>query len=95
MPGRVKMSKIDSLIKQFCPDGVAYKCIGEIAQCYAGATPKSGVSAYWENGTIPWMSSGEVNKKIIHGTDKKITQEGFNSCSTRMVPAGAVVMALA
>ncbi|MFZ3130124.1 MAG: restriction endonuclease subunit S [Desulfosporosinus sp.] len=89
------MSKIENLIAELCPDGVEYKTIGEIAECHAGATPKTGVAAYWENGTIPWMSSGEVNDRIIYDTKQKITQLGYENCSTKMVPPNAVVVALA
>lgn len=89
------MSRIDGLMAEFCPSGVTFKAIGELAECYSGATPASGVAAYWEGGAIPWMSSGEVNKKIIYGTDKKITKVGFDSCSTKMVPSNAIVIALA
>lgn len=89
------MNRVDELIAKHCPDGVEFKTIGEIAECFSGATPVSGVAAYWEDGTIPWMSSGEVNKGIVYDTDKKITQAGFDSCSTKMVPPNAVVIALA
>lgn len=89
------MSRFDDLIQELCPNGVSFKSIGEIGRCFAGATPKSGVASYWENGTIPWMSSGEVNKRTIWGTEKKISQLGYDSCSTKMVPSGAVVIALA
>lgn len=41
------------------------------------------------------MSSGEVHKGRVFDTEKKITLEGFNSCSTKMVPANSVVIALA
>lgn len=89
------MSRIDDLIAELCPRGVRYQHIGNVAECYAGATPKSGVSEYWENGTVPWMSSGEVNKGTIFETDRRITQAGYDSCSTRMMPPGSVVIALA
>jgi type I restriction enzyme, S subunit len=69
--------------------------IGELAMCSAGATPSSTVEAYWEGGTIPWMSSGEVNKGTVYETDKRITQAAYDSCSTKMLPANVVVVALA
>ena len=69
--------------------------IGEFANCYTGATPKTQHSDYWVDGTIPWMSSGEVNKGEIFDTNEKITQNGYESCSTKMVPANTVVVALA
>lgn len=71
------------------------KHISEFANCFAGATPSTKVKAYWENGTISWLSSGEVNKKQIFETDKKISQLGFEKCSTKMVKPNSVVMALA
>jgi type I restriction enzyme, S subunit len=42
--------------------------INEIAECFAGATPSTAVKEFWDNGTIPWMSSGEVNlgKNILY-----------------------------
>lgn len=88
------MSRLAELIKELCPDGVEYKPIGSFAQCVAGATPNSKDPSLWD-GNIPWMSSGEVNKRIIRSTDRCITQRGFDSCSTKMIPAGAVVVALA
>jgi len=88
------MSRLAELIEQLCPDGVEYKPIGSFAQCVAGATPNSNDPSLWD-GNIPWMSSGEVNKRIIRSTDRCITQRGFDSCSTKMIPAGAVVVALA
>ena len=69
--------------------------IGTFAKCYAGATPSTKDRSFWDNGTIPWLSSGEVNKKHIDFTDTYITQKGFENCSTKMVPSGTVVMALA
>ena len=74
---------------------VEWKTLGEVAECLAGATPRTSNSSYWENGTIPWMSSGEVNKGFVYDTEKKITQEGYDSCSTKVVPRDTVVIALA
>ena len=89
------MSRLDELIRKLCPDGVKFECIGNLAECLAGATPQTAKPEYWTNGTIPWMSSGEVNKKVVYDTDTKITQQGYDSCSTKMVPANTVVVALA
>ena len=74
---------------------VEWKTLREVAECLAGATPRTSNSSYWENGTIPWMSSGEVNKGFVYDTEKKITQEGYDSCSTKVVPIDTVVIALA
>ena len=89
------MSRIDDLHRETLPDTVEFHALGDLAECHAGATPSKQVAAYWENGTIPWLNSGEVNKGTIHQADTLISQLGYDSCSTKMMPAGAVVMALA
>ena len=77
------------------PRGIRVKTIGEVADCYAGATPSTKVDAYWDGGTIPWMSSGEIHLRRVFDTEKKITQAGYDNCSTKMVPAHSVAIALA
>jgi len=71
------------------------KKLGDIAELYAGATPSTSVSEYWTEGTIPWMSSGEVHNGQIFVTEKKITPLGYDKSSTKMVPANSVIVALA
>ena len=71
------------------------KKIGSFSSCLAGATPSTTHEEYWENGTIPWLSSGEVGKGRIYETEKSITQVGYESCSTRLVPAHTLVIAMA
>lgn len=75
--------------------GYPVKCISDFADLFAGATPSTKVSAYWDNGTIPWMSSGEVHMGKVTSTEKKISQLGYDKCSTKMVPIHSVVIALA
>lgn len=77
------------------PKGFPYKRINEFAKCIAGATPSTKRKEYWSNGIIPWMSSGEVNYKRIWETEKRISQMGYDSCSTKMIPAHTVVIAMA
>ena len=71
------------------------KKVGDLAECYAGATPSTTVSEYWDNGTISWMSSGEVHLVHVDRTEAKITQKGYDHSSTKMVPIHSVVIALA
>ncbi len=60
----------------------------------AGGTPSTKYDNYW-NGDIPWMSSGEINKRIIFETDRMITKLGYENSSTSMIPENSVLIALA
>lgn len=77
-------------------EDVEWKMLGEVAtKIYSGGTPKTGVSEYWDNGTIPWMSSGEVNLETVFETEKYITQKGLENSSAKFVPRDSIVIALA
>jgi len=72
-----------------------FKKIGDFARTFAGATPSTSHKEYWENGTIPWMSSGEINNRYINSVEKRITALGFDKASTKWVKKGATLVALA
>lgn len=61
----------------------------------AGATPSTKVIEYWNEGNIPWMSSGEVNYRFIEKTEKFITEKGYKNSSTSLIPKKSILMALA
>ena len=59
---------------------------------FAGATPKSGNSEFWD-GDVVWVTPADytTEQKYITQGRKYITQEGFESCSTEMIPAGSLI----
>ncbi len=90
------MNEIQRLIQEMCPDGVPMVALGEVCDdIFSGATPSTSKQEYWKEGIIPWMSSGEVHQGTVTVVEKRITQLGYDSCSTKMVPVGSVVIALA
>ena len=77
------------------PAEYAVKTLRDLSECYAGATPSTKVKEYWDYGSIPWMSSGEVHMEHVTETESKITESGYQQTSTKMVPVHSVVIALA
>ena len=60
-----------------------------------GGTPSTAINEYWNPKQVPWLSSGEVHKKYITYTDDKISNEGLNHSSARMIKQNSVLIALA
>ena len=90
------MSGISFLEKLLDGVEVEWKTLGEIAKnISSGGTPQTGVKEYWEGGTIPWMSSGEVNLETIYETENFITEAGLKNSSAKFVPKNSLVIALA
>lgn len=68
--------------------------ISEFTDVVTGGTPSTSVKEYWENGNIPWLNSGELNKGYIYTAENFITEAGLKSSSTKMMPADTVLIAL-
>lgn len=59
-----------------------------------GGTPRRNVEEYWENGTIPWLKTGEINNSVILENSEYITEEGLKNSSAKLLPINSVIMAL-
>ena len=70
------------------------KRISEFTDCAAGGTPSTLVPGYW-GGDIPWMSSGELNNKVIYDVDGRITETGLSVSSAKVFPRRCVLVGLA
>jgi type I restriction enzyme S subunit len=88
------MSKIDELIKQYCPEGVEYKKLSEICiKIFAGGTPSTTSQEYY-GGSIPWLRSGEINFNTIKNTEILITEQGLKNSSASFINPKSVVLAM-
>ncbi|WP_406895395.1 restriction endonuclease subunit S [Bacillus cereus] len=80
--------------KGFTGDWKEHK-LGEHSEIKTGGTPKTGISEYWFPKEIPWMSSGEVNKKRLSNTDNQISKKGLENSSARWIKEKSILIALA
>ena len=76
------------------PSHWSFAKIAHFSDLRTGGTPRKNVLAYWENGTIPWMTSGEVNEKNIYKTKSHITESGLNNSNANLLPENSVMIAL-
>ena len=70
--------------------------IAPLKYCFnvlSGATPKSAELSYWEDGNINWITPADfkTEDRFISDGAKKITKEGFMSCSTTLIPSGSII----
>jgi type I restriction enzyme S subunit len=68
--------------------------IGDFADCTAGGTPSTFVDDFW-GGEIRWMNSGELSMKFVKEVEGRITSEGLNNSSTKLIPPKCVLIGLA
>ena len=66
-----------------------------ISKRYSGGTPDKKRSDFWQDGTVPWLNSGEVNQGLIKKPTTHITEEALKLSSAKWIPAGSIIIALA
>ena len=81
-------------LKRDIPKGWEVKKLSEIAKTGSGGTPKSTVKEYYQDGTIPWINSGEVNNSIIVQTSNFITGLGLKESSAKLFPKNTILLAM-
>ncbi|MED4346287.1 restriction endonuclease subunit S [Heyndrickxia coagulans] len=68
--------------------------LGEVIEgLYNGQTPSRFRDDFW-NGSINWLSSGDLNRSIVKTASEKITEAGRASANLRVVPKNTFVMAI-
>jgi len=67
--------------------------IGDVYEVFVGSTPSRAKPQFW-NGTVPWVSSGEVAFCEIHETRERIATEALGNSEKRLHPAGTVILAM-
>ena len=68
--------------------------LGEIAEILNGSTPSTLDSENYD-GEIVWATPKDLSDqkaKYFYKGARNITEKGFNSCSTQMIPAGNILM---
>lgn len=66
----------------------------ECTTIYNGSTPSTSNSDFWD-GDISWITPKDLsvnNTRFISRGERNITKSGFESCSTKMLPANAVLL---
>ena len=68
--------------------------LGWIGDWGAGATPAKGNPEFYNNGTIPWLRTGELNNGYVYDSEIKVTEKALEKCSLRMCQKGDVLIAM-
>jgi type I restriction enzyme S subunit len=68
--------------------------VSDLCDTRGGATPSTDEDEYWEGDNL-WLTPKEVtalDTKIVFDTERKITQQGLDSCSTKIMPEKSVLL---
>ena len=67
------------------------KRIRDIAKVVGGGTPKTENDDYWD-GDINWFTPSEIGKKYVYESQRKITNEGLQNSSAKLLPEDSILL---
>jgi len=59
-----------------------------------GGTPRRSNEDYWNNGSVPWLTSGEVRQAVITTVKNSISELGLQNSSAKWLPKRSTVVAM-
>lgn len=68
--------------------------IGELAEVATGKTPKRTEVKYWENGSIPWLTSSSTGEIYTEVAEQFITPIALKECTLKIFSPGTLLLAM-
>ncbi|HAC64928.1 MAG TPA: hypothetical protein DCF68_15705, partial [Cyanothece sp. UBA12306] len=75
------------------PQDWTLESLGNCCKVVSGSTPRRNKSEYW-NGDIDWVTPKDLshlNSSVLQEAPEKITELGYKSCSTTLLPKGSIL----
>ncbi|HRE01775.1 MAG TPA: restriction endonuclease subunit S [Ilumatobacteraceae bacterium] len=76
------------------PESWARVRLGDIAHVGSGTTPRRGDASYWEDGSVPWVTSGLITNGVIREVREFVTERALQETSLRLWPMGTLLVAM-
>lgn len=73
---------------------ILVKKLSTFCKTSSGGTPSRSNNAFFENGTIPWVKSGELKNRYITNVEEYITDIAVEKSSAKLVSKGSLLIAM-
>lgn len=75
-------------------DELSETILGDVVETTSGGTPSRKNEKYYQNGTIDWVKSKELNGTFLLETEEKITEDAVANSSAKFIPENSVLIAM-
>lgn len=76
------------------PSGWGTIKINQVAEIFTGATPLKSNADYYENGSIPWVTSGSLNNEFVDSADSFVTDLALKETNLKLLPKHTLLVAM-
>lgn len=66
--------------------------IAELGKWSGGKTPSMAEHSFWDNGTIPWISSKDMKSSVLTDTQDHITKKAVKEASMTLYPPNCIAL---
>ena len=80
--------------KNGLPKGWKREKIGKVYNTCSGGTPSRVNEDFYNNGSIPWVKTGELQDCLIHDAEELITEDALKRSSAKLLPNHSLLMAM-
>ncbi|WP_446918113.1 restriction endonuclease subunit S, partial [Klebsiella pneumoniae] len=68
--------------------------VGEVSTVSTGKTPKRNEPRFWENGSIPWLTSSSTGDINTHIAEQFVTEAALEECNLKLYSPGTLLLAM-
>ena len=68
------------------------KSLAELGKWSGGKTPSMSEKSFWEQGTVPWISSKDMKSSTLEDTQDHITEKAVKEASMTVYPANSIAV---
>lgn len=68
--------------------------LGQVARIGSGTTPRRGDPRYWLDGSVPWVTSGELAQGVVTATAQHVSQFALADTALKLWPEGTLLVAM-
>lgn len=84
----------DNITEGELPEGWFISTVDDVAEVGTGVTPLKSNSSFYQGGTIPWVTSGALNREFVSEPSGYVTETALEETNLRLYPKHTLLVAL-
>ena len=76
------------------PEGWVWASLDQLAAIGTGSTPLTSNAEYYQNGSVPWVTSSALNELVVPSTNNFVTEQAAEECRLSLYPINTLLIAM-
>ena len=76
------------------PEGWVWVSLDQLAAIGTGSTPLTSKEEYYQDGSVPWVTSSALNDPVVPSSNNYVTQQAVNECRLFLYPINTLLIAM-